>query len=65
MSTTIDRLLSDEELRQTLSEKARNRARDFSWDETAAQTLEVIKDVAWSARNLGDAAGLDMTQKPG
>jgi glycosyltransferase involved in cell wall biosynthesis len=44
--TALDRLLSDEALRQDLGERARMRAREFSWDETARRFGAVLAEVA-------------------
>ncbi len=44
MAGAIDRLLKDAKLRQSLSEKAVERAKAFSWQRTAEKTLAVLKD---------------------
>ena len=44
MVLAISRLLEDEGLRQDLSQKALNRAKAFSWQQTAEKTLAVIKE---------------------
>jgi len=41
----IDNLLSDEELRNTLSKKGRGRAKEFSWKKTAIETTSLYKDL--------------------
>ena len=48
MASAIDRLLKDAELRQSLGHKAVQRAKAFSWQQTADKTLAVIKDAAFS-----------------
>jgi glycosyltransferase involved in cell wall biosynthesis len=50
MARVLDRLLSDGELRRDLSGKALKRARAFSWEKTAAQTLDVIKEAGSMGR---------------
>lgn len=45
MAGVIERLLEDEPLRRGLSEKAVDRARLFSWEETARKTLAILKHV--------------------
>lgn len=46
IAAALKRLLHDEQLRSELSRKGRERARAFSWRETAAQTLKVYEQVA-------------------
>jgi glycosyltransferase involved in cell wall biosynthesis len=41
----IERILEDGDLRSELSRKALQRAKDFSWDKAAKETLEVIRSV--------------------
>ena len=48
MTQAIDRLLKDSKLRQNLSRKALDRAKSFSWEQTAKRTLDVIKEAAIS-----------------
>jgi glycosyltransferase involved in cell wall biosynthesis len=50
MAATLDRLLGDEDLRRRLGEKAARRVRRFSWEQTAAETLAVLKEVARAGR---------------
>jgi glycosyltransferase involved in cell wall biosynthesis len=45
MAETLDRLIYDEALREELRTKAIRRAAEFSWEETAARTLQVFKQV--------------------
>ena len=45
---TLDRLLKDDTLRRELGKRAAARARRYSWEQTAAETLEVIKEAAAS-----------------
>ena len=42
-SQKINLLLNDDEMRQTLSEKARNRALSFTWDKTAQRIIEFFE----------------------
>ena len=44
VAKTIKRILSDSRLAQELSEKGLARARNFSWDKCAQETLEVYKN---------------------
>jgi len=46
MAQTMERALEDEGLRQELREKGLARARDFSWERTARETLAVYQEVA-------------------
>lgn len=46
MASCIDRLLSDEKLRNELSQKALARAKNFSWEKTAESTLDVLHQAA-------------------
>jgi glycosyltransferase involved in cell wall biosynthesis len=46
MATTIRRLVMDSHLRETLREKGLRRAQEFSWDETARRTADVLSAVA-------------------
>jgi glycogen synthase len=48
---TLGPMCSPELLEEELREQGLIRARDFSWDRSAAQTLEVYRDVA-SRRHL-------------
>lgn len=41
--TAIERISNSEELRQSLRQQGENRAKSFSWDRTAAMTLEVYE----------------------
>jgi glycosyltransferase involved in cell wall biosynthesis len=52
MAAAISRLLSDKDLRRDLSRKATERAKQYSWDETARKTIEVIRSAASSGRDL-------------
>src|SRR6267143_2730008 len=45
----LERLLSDEELRQKLGEEGKRRAASFSWDRAAEQTLEVLRQIGNTA----------------
>ena len=45
LAETLDRLLTDGELRAELSAKATARAREFSWERTARQTLQVFERI--------------------
>jgi glycosyltransferase involved in cell wall biosynthesis len=45
MAEAMDRLIWDERLRDELSRKAIERAKSFSWSETARQTLQVFERV--------------------
>ncbi len=42
---TLEQIVSDEKLRQTLIESGLERARRFTWDKTAQRTLDVLKEV--------------------
>jgi glycosyltransferase involved in cell wall biosynthesis len=44
LATTMQRCLTDEKLRQDLSERAQFRARDFSWDLSARETCSALVD---------------------
>lgn len=46
----LERLLSDEHLRQKLGEEGKRRAADFTWDRAAVQTLEVLRRIGTTAR---------------
>ena len=46
----LERLLSDEQLRQKLGEEGKRRAANFSWDRAAEQTLEIL-------HRIGNRAG--------
>lgn len=46
MADCLVRLLEDQELRRVLSEKAIRRAADFSWQETARKTADVLLEAA-------------------
>ena len=46
MAGVLDGLLNDAGLRRDLGEKALVRSREFSWQQTAARTLEVLKQAA-------------------
>ena len=48
MTVAIDRLLKDSKLRRSLSRKAIERVKAFSWESTAEKTLAVIKEAAVS-----------------
>lgn len=46
ISRAMERLLSDDELRRSLSEKGRARAQGFTWEKCAKETMEVYKVVS-------------------
>jgi len=46
MATKMEELLKDEEKRNKLSQKGKERARKFSWEKCAKETLEVYQEVA-------------------
>jgi glycosyltransferase involved in cell wall biosynthesis len=46
LADAIERVLSDEPLRQELRRKARRRGSAFRWEDTTRQTLEVLRRVA-------------------
>ena len=48
MTVAIDRLLKDSKLRRSLSRRAIERVKAFSWESTAEKTLAVIKEAAVS-----------------
>ncbi len=45
IADAMERLLTDEHLRSDLSQRGIERAKQFSWEETARQTLKVFKQV--------------------
>ena len=45
MADTIVKILKDQELISTLTAKARERAKTFSWENTAIHTLEIFENV--------------------
>ncbi len=45
IAQAINNLLSDEELRNTLSKKGRGRSKEFSWKKTAIETTSLYKDL--------------------
>jgi len=45
---TLEQLLTDTERRQTLAERAHDRARQFTWEQSAAETIEVYESVLGS-----------------
>ncbi|MDO8599435.1 MAG: glycosyltransferase family 1 protein [bacterium] len=45
IADALDRLLSDDRLRQNLVERGRHRAEEFTWDRSAARTWEALKSV--------------------
>ena len=51
MAGVLDGLLNDADWRRDLGEKALVRSRDFSWQQTAARTLEVLKQAATPQRS--------------
>ena len=44
-SEKINRLLSDDDMRQTLSQKARKRALSFTWDKTAQRIIQLFESL--------------------
>lgn len=50
MTPALDRILKDAELRERLSAAARRRAEAFTWEATAAGTLQVLVDAARQKR---------------
>jgi glycosyltransferase involved in cell wall biosynthesis len=51
MATSMETVLRDSELRRRLSEKGINRAREFTWESCARQTLDVLIKAGRSGRN--------------
>src|SRR5262249_20258517 len=51
MAEALDRLIRDESLRSELSRKAVERARQFSWEEAARETLNVFEQVVTGDRS--------------
>jgi glycosyltransferase involved in cell wall biosynthesis len=49
MAEKMIRLLEDEDLKKTLTEKGRSRAIEFRWEKTAAETLAFYRTVAGTA----------------
>jgi glycosyltransferase involved in cell wall biosynthesis len=43
---TLERLLLDADLRQSLSEKGRERSTHFSWEKASEMTLRILSEVA-------------------
>ncbi len=46
MAKALARIMSEQDLRETLSKKAVDRAREFTWEKTVKKTLEVLKSAA-------------------
>ena len=46
LADAIERVLTDESYRRRLTKAGRDRARSFSWERTAEQTMEVYREVA-------------------
>jgi glycosyltransferase involved in cell wall biosynthesis len=57
LAQAIEGLLGNEQLRLSLAERGFKRARAFSWDKTAAQTLDVFRKVCQDNRKKIPAAG--------
>jgi glycosyltransferase involved in cell wall biosynthesis len=51
MATSMETLLRDSELRSRVSEKGIHRAREFTWERCAQQTLEVLMNAGQAGRN--------------
>jgi glycosyltransferase involved in cell wall biosynthesis len=51
MATSMETLLRDSELRSRVSEKGITRAREFTWERCAQQTLEVLMNAGQAGRN--------------
>ncbi len=51
IAAAIDKLAGDAKIRQSLVQKGRRRVKDFSWQKTAAETLDVFKAVIHQHRN--------------
>ncbi|MFQ5617422.1 MAG: glycosyltransferase [Rhodospirillales bacterium] len=65
MAGVLDGLLNDADLCRGLGEKALVRSRDFSWHQTAARTVEVLKQAAAPQRSgLGRAAAAVSGEPP-
>lgn len=45
LADAIERILNDDQLRRTLSESGRERAEAFSWENTAAETVSVLRSI--------------------
>ncbi|HOX08441.1 MAG TPA: FkbM family methyltransferase [Planctomycetota bacterium] len=56
----IERMATDEGLRQSYSRRGRERASGFSWDKTAQATLEVIGEVLHPVLKAAPAAAADV-----
>ncbi|MBI3958808.1 MAG: glycosyltransferase family 4 protein [Chloroflexi bacterium] len=50
IAAAIQRVLADDELRQSMAEKSLAQAATFSWQRTAAETLAVYREMATSGR---------------
>lgn len=50
MAEAISRVITDESLRAKLIEKGYERVKQFSWEKTARETLEVFEEVYNSGR---------------
>ena len=51
MAASMEMVLRDSELRRRLSEKGIDRAREFTWESCARQTLDVLIKAGRSDRN--------------
>ncbi|MDI3488683.1 MAG: hypothetical protein PWR26_1400, partial [Methanosarcinales archaeon] len=45
LADAMERVLTDESLREDMRRRGLERARQFSWDEAARQTMEVYREV--------------------
>ena len=52
LTTALDALVSDEQLRKELIPKALERAKKFDWEKTARETLEVLSQKNISHLNI-------------
>ncbi len=64
MAGVLDGLLNDPGLRRDLGEKALVRSREFSWQQTAARTLEVLKQAAAPQRSGLSRAATAVSGEP-
>ena len=60
LALKVSALLNDDELRQTMRQKAIRRSQDFSWELTARRTARVLKEAAPKERRM--AIGINLNE---
>ena len=60
LALKVSALLNDDELRQTMRQKAIRRSQDFSWELTARKTARVLKEAAPKERRM--AIGINLNE---